>query len=214
MPSLGLLSVHVDCAICADGYAPGVAYSCHECSGSRSRLALGFTIFLSLSFIVIVGLLFSHLRSVVHEGSEQDTGVARGFWRQKHWYCQTFLVKMLPLTAIKIVVTVWQIISQVQGYASMLSRGGLLHARRGEHSCVFGLHMPCSVACTTNVPSCVLHPIIYKNSQPLTTRPYTRKKSQLSSVITKTHFRMNRSWSAAERWEFGTADISTFSYWA
>lgn len=105
--------VRVDCAICADGYAPGVAYSCHECSGGGSRWALGFTIFLSLVMVVMARLLFSHLRSVAQERTEEDTDVARGFWRQKYWYCQTFLVKMLPLTAIKIVITVWQIISQV-----------------------------------------------------------------------------------------------------
>lgn len=67
----------------------------------------------------LVILIFMHLGSVVDEGeekgAEQNVEVAHRAWKQKCWSCRSALVNMVPLTSIKIVVTVWQIISQVRG---------------------------------------------------------------------------------------------------
>lgn len=84
----------------------------------------------------LTALLLSHLGSVVGEGGEavdqdaevvvhrhaqneshkESEAVPRMGWKQKFLSYQRFVVSMLPATAIKIVVTVWQIISQVRDH--------------------------------------------------------------------------------------------------
>lgn len=91
--------------------------------------AIGLAVAVALVLLPLAALLFSHLASVVNEegdddpdgsvvnglgGQDKDAEVAHRTWKQKCWSCQSFVVKMLPLTAIKIVVTVWQIVSQVR----------------------------------------------------------------------------------------------------
>ena len=73
-----------------------------------------------LVVLPMAALLFSYLGSLVKEGEEEeededdeDVKLAHRAWKRSCWSWQRLLVKMLPLTAIKIVVTVWQIISQV-----------------------------------------------------------------------------------------------------
>lgn len=104
-----------DCAVCAEGFAPGVAYSCRECSGDTRRSAVGITIAVALTALLVAALLFGHLGHVVHDEAGEEREAARGVWGKKWWSCLFSLGNMLPLTAIKIVVTVWQILYQVQG---------------------------------------------------------------------------------------------------
>lgn len=104
-----------DCAVCEDGFAPGIAYACRECSGGITRSAVGLTIALGLAGLLVAAQLFYYLGRVMSNDLDEGTEeVARNKgWGQKFSACSSLLVNMLPLTAIKIVVTVWQIISQV-----------------------------------------------------------------------------------------------------
>ena len=76
---------------------------------------MGPTIALGLAGLLMAALLFHQLGRAVSDAPEQGTEeVARSrVWELKCSSCSAFLVNMLPLTAIKIVVTVWQMISQV-----------------------------------------------------------------------------------------------------
>ena len=56
------------------------------------------------------------LGSVVRDGQDNNTEIVQRSWVQKCWSCRASLCKMIPATAIKISVTVWQIISQVCRY--------------------------------------------------------------------------------------------------
>ena len=109
-----------DCAACAHGFTPGIGFSCRKCSGSRMQSAIGLAVSMVLVVLPMAALLFSYLGSLVKEGEEEeededdeDVKLAHRAWKRSCWSWQRLLVKMLPLTAIKIVVTVWQIISQV-----------------------------------------------------------------------------------------------------
>ena len=105
------ITVVTDCAVCAKGFAPGISYSCRECSRSitGSVVALGLVVFLLAAFLLY------HLGSVAHDGAQEGMDMAPRSWKPKRWFCRVSSVKIVPRTAIKIVVTVWQIISQVCG---------------------------------------------------------------------------------------------------
>lgn len=68
---------------------------------------------LGLTVLIFAALLVSRLRIVVHNRTEEGMETDRSLWKKKCWSCGACLVNMLPLVAIKMVVTVWQIISQV-----------------------------------------------------------------------------------------------------
>lgn len=91
------------------------------------RSAVGRSIAAGLAALLVSALLFAHLGSVVGEVSREETGAARRSWSRRCWSCQSFVVKILPRPAIKIVLTVWQIISQVKCVLrSHISLGQLL----------------------------------------------------------------------------------------
>lgn len=75
---------------------------------------MGRAIAAGFAVLLVAALLFAYLGRVVRDGDGEDTAAARRSWRQKCCSCQSCLVKVLPLRAIKIVVIVWQIISQVR----------------------------------------------------------------------------------------------------
>lgn len=62
---------------------------------------------------MVAALLFARLGCVVQDATGENTGEERRSWVGRCWSCGGCLVNVLPLRAIKIVVTVWQIISQV-----------------------------------------------------------------------------------------------------
>ena len=67
----------------------------------------------ALAVLLFTGVLFSYLwSSVVHDGTEGGMEIGRRLWNKRCRSSRAFLVFMLPLRAIKIVVTVWQIISR------------------------------------------------------------------------------------------------------
>jgi len=102
-----------DCAVCSEGFAPGIAYSCRECTGAITISAVGLAVAVCLTVLLFTALLILRLGSVAHDRTEEGMGIDRTFWN-KCWSCGAFLVNMLPSVAIKIVVTVWQIVCQVQ----------------------------------------------------------------------------------------------------
>ena len=73
---------------------------------------MGLAVAVGLAVLLFAALLVSRLGSVAHSRTEEGMGIDRTFWN-KCWSCGAFLVNTLPSVAIKIVVTVWQIVSQV-----------------------------------------------------------------------------------------------------
>ena len=61
---------------------------------------------------LFTAVLVFRLGSVAHDRTEEAVEIDPSLWR-KCWSCGLSLVDMLPLVAMKIVVTVWQIVSQV-----------------------------------------------------------------------------------------------------
>ena len=104
---------YADCSVCAEGYSRGIAYSCRKCSTSAKGSALGLSITAALVGLLLAVLLLRRLGTVVDHGPEGDTGVQDDVAEPKCAACQDFVVKVIPLSTIKIVVVVWQIVYQV-----------------------------------------------------------------------------------------------------
>ena len=68
-----------------------------------------------LALLLSAGLLFSYLWNGVHDNTTEGVEIGRCSWKTKYRSLRASVVNILPLRAIKIVVTVWQIISQVYG---------------------------------------------------------------------------------------------------
>lgn len=97
---------HADCAVCADDYSPGTLGRCHTCSTEHRGLATGLAIGVLASAVLVAVWLVPRLVRRT-EGEERTRR-----WRTLTSSC-TFASKALPLPAIKIVVVVFQIITQV-----------------------------------------------------------------------------------------------------
>lgn len=102
-----------DCAVCTAGFAPGIAHSCHECSDTSKQLAVALAPVVGLSVLLVTALLCWNLGTVKGETAGEDMEVGGSFRGSNRWSCSTFPMRMLPLAATKIVVTVWQILYQV-----------------------------------------------------------------------------------------------------
>ena len=74
---------------------------------------MGLAVAVGLAVLLFAALLISRLGNVAHSRTEQGIEMDRSLWN-KCWSCGALLVNMLPSVAVKIVVTVWQIVSQVQ----------------------------------------------------------------------------------------------------
>lgn len=85
-----------DCAVCSDGYAESLSYTCSSCSNRKARVvamvALPITALLG---VVFVGYMVS---------KERDAQPVGHFHRLK---------RLLPLQSLKIVIVVWQILTEV-----------------------------------------------------------------------------------------------------
>ena len=99
-----------DCAVCAEGFAPGIAYSCRKCSGGVTTLAVAIMAAFVVALLLFATFVFVHLGSVVPDESVEMGQSSR---MRKYSSCRASIAQIVPFTAIKIVVTVWQIISQV-----------------------------------------------------------------------------------------------------
>eukprot|EP00904_Undaria_pinnatifida_P012520 jgi/Undpi1/8399/HiC_scaffold_25.g10867.m1 len=109
------------CAVCADGYARGTSYSCHRCSHESVQSAVGIMVVVSSAILLIAAILISHMWSVVHEKDEgeekREEERSGSSWGRKFQNCRAMVVRVVPLTAIKIVITVWQIVYQFNAIA-------------------------------------------------------------------------------------------------
>ena len=105
--------IHVsskDCAVCDEGYDSGFQYSCHSCQGSDKSAAIGKAIAVLVIVMFVVALGVTYLVDVV----DQPISERRGRWERRVSSFRDGLVRAIPLTAIKIVLVCWQIISQVK----------------------------------------------------------------------------------------------------
>ena len=76
---------------------------------------MGLTGAFGLVVILLAALVLYRLGIVVRDGAGEDVERDERSWKRRCWSCRVSWATVLPLTAIKIVVTVWQIISQVCG---------------------------------------------------------------------------------------------------
>ena len=74
-----------------------------------------------LVMLLLAALLVLCLGRVVHKQTAEGMETDRRLQEKKCWSCGASLVKMLPLVAIKIVLTVWQIVSQVNDTISTVA---------------------------------------------------------------------------------------------
>ena len=102
-----------DCAACDEGYGSGFQYSCHSCQGSDSWAAIGgtVTVLVVAMFVVVLGV--AYLVGDVDRPISERTGT----WERRVLSFRDGLVRAIPLTAIKIVLVSWQIITQVKPVA-------------------------------------------------------------------------------------------------
>ncbi|CAM9571646.1 unnamed protein product [Ectocarpus sp. 12 AP-2014] len=105
------------CSVCADGYAPGTAYQCHECSGTSMGSAVGLAAAVVAVVLLVVAVVATDLVRVVDgDGSTKDARTLKGRLSRVH----AFVVNAFPLTTVKIVVVAWQIITQFGAIAGFV----------------------------------------------------------------------------------------------
>ncbi|CAM9483258.1 unnamed protein product, partial [Ectocarpus fasciculatus] len=105
------------CSVCADGYAPGTAYQCHECSGTSMESAAGLAAAVLVVVLLVVAVVATDLVRVVDgDGSNNDARTLKGRLSRFH----AFVVNAFPLTTVKIVVVAWQIITQFGAIAGFV----------------------------------------------------------------------------------------------
>ncbi|CAM9835821.1 unnamed protein product, partial [Ectocarpus sp. 12 AP-2014] len=104
------------CAVCTAGFSPGYFHSCKSCEGDSRRRAFYVVSAVGALVLLAVVLLAAKLVSVV-ETTPSSKAPSR--WQQKRSVWQARMKKILPLTAIKIVVVVWQIVTQYSDVAGV-----------------------------------------------------------------------------------------------
>lgn len=86
--------------MCKRDYSPSLAHTCTRCSSSRRRGLLAATVIAALVAVLAVAAIVRFLLST--EVEEENTG----------WFRRRVL-RAVPVQALKIVVVVWQILTQV-----------------------------------------------------------------------------------------------------
>ena len=99
-----------DCAACDEGYGSGFQYSCSSCQGSHKWAGIGGAVAVSVVAIVVVALGVAYLVGVVDRPISERSVM----WERRILNFRDGLVRAIPLTAIKIVLVAWQIITQVK----------------------------------------------------------------------------------------------------
>ncbi|CAM9146371.1 unnamed protein product [Hapterophycus canaliculatus] len=111
------------CAVCAKGYAPGTAYICRECSGSGMASAIGVAATALLVVLLVAAVVVSDLVRVMDDSGNNkrsEEGGARGVLNRGFGRCYAFSARAFPLTTVKIIVVVWQIITQFGAIAGFV----------------------------------------------------------------------------------------------
>ena len=99
-----------DCATCDEGYGSGFQYSCSSCQGSYKWAGIGGAVAVLVVAMVVVALGVAYLVGVVDRPISERSGV----WERRILNFRDGLVRAIPLTATKIVLVSWQIITQVK----------------------------------------------------------------------------------------------------
>lgn len=97
-----------DCAVCDEGYAPGMAYSCHQCSKGRTSLALALAAIVSLAVLAVLVVIGRKLMFGTAM-TPHDARLATSSWCQR-------IRQAIPYQAVKILIMVWQIVTQVRTF--------------------------------------------------------------------------------------------------
>ena len=107
-----------DCAACDEGYGSGFQYSCHSCQGSDKWAGIGGAVAVLVVAMAVVALGVAYLVGVVDRPISERSGM----WERRVLNFRDGLVSAIPLTAVKIVLVSWQIITQVKFVALDLRR--------------------------------------------------------------------------------------------
>lgn len=99
--------------MCLDGYAPGTSYSCTRCAGATGQSATSLAVVILVVAVLVAVVVIADLMRVVDERSDVGEDGAQGVWEHRRSSCHRVLVRAFPITAIKTVVVVWQIVTQV-----------------------------------------------------------------------------------------------------
>ena len=99
-----------DCAVCDEDYVSGFRYSCHSCKGSDKWAAIGGAVAVLVVVMPVIALGVAYLVSVVDRPISEKSEK----WDRRVRNFRDGLVRVIPLTAIKIVLVSWQIITQVK----------------------------------------------------------------------------------------------------
>ena len=69
-----------DCAVCDEGFAPGIAYSCRECTGAITISAVGLAVAVCLVVLLFTVMLVYRLGSVAHDRTEEAMEISPSLW--------------------------------------------------------------------------------------------------------------------------------------
>ena len=87
--------------------------SCLDCAESSLIIAAVVVSAVFVFLLLAAIITWRHLRRGVDDDLTGSPGTLEGFLQRKITFFQHIMMKALPLTAIKIVVVVWQIVFQV-----------------------------------------------------------------------------------------------------
>ena len=99
-----------DCAVCDEGYASGFRYTCHSCEGPDKWAAIGGAVAVLVVVVPVIALGVAHLVGV----ADRPIYGKNGKWERRVSNFRDRLIRVIPVTAIKIVLVSWQIITQVK----------------------------------------------------------------------------------------------------
>ena len=90
--------VETDCAICSEGYTAQFGFVCNKCSSSTAGIVLA-------AFLAVVAALIVAVAVVSYATSGEGNGKGQGLVER--------VARYIPLQSVKIVIVVWQILTQV-----------------------------------------------------------------------------------------------------
>ena len=102
-----------DCAVCAEGYAPGANNHCHKCSEESRGRAVGLATTFFVGALCVTLLAASYLLQPEEDVNVEEGNETRCLWWRKLSTFRNALVTGAPLSAVSIVVVVLQIVTQV-----------------------------------------------------------------------------------------------------
>lgn len=119
--------------MCAGNFTSAFFYNCHSCSGERETLALGIGAVCATAVLFIFLVAMCELVRQDDRGLDDEEGDT-GRWWKRRTSCLELFSNALPRTAVKILVVVWQITTQVWWSNSLPT---------GECFLFFGIRLPC-----------------------------------------------------------------------